>query len=60
MQNSQEWAKLSPLFLPFTLLASAVSVSLPNAKEDVARRLNEKQEEAVQTLKDVGKARSDR
>lgn len=50
----------SPLFLPFTFLANAVSVSLPNAKEDVARRPNEKHEAAVQTLKDVGKARGDR
>lgn len=34
--------------------------ALQNAKEDVARRQNEKHDTAVQMLKDVGKANSDR
>jgi len=37
-----------------------VSLALPNAKEDVAKGQNEKQEATVQTLKDVGKVSGDR
>lgn len=47
------------LFLPF-LASLLLSPALLNAKEDVARRQNEKHEAAVQTLKDVGKASGDR
>lgn len=37
-----------------------VPQALQNAKEDVARRQNEKHDTAVQMLKDVGKANGDR
>lgn len=37
-----------------------VPLDLQNAKEDIARRQNEKHDTAVQVLKDVGKANGDR
>lgn len=57
------WSEKSYLFFFYNIPFKPVMLvpqALQNAKEDVARKQNEKHGTAVQMLKDVGKASGDR